>query len=647
MKQRKGYQQMTIPHILLVEDEESHAELVERAFEPYEDQMTLTAVSTLKAAREFMATQQPNMVIVDFLLPDGRGTELLPDNNEKINFPMIIMTSHGDEQVAVEAMKAGAFDYVVKSPMVLLDMPRFAERVFREWGHIQERKQAEAMATWFGRILDGTLNEIFAFDAKTYHFIEVNRSGRENLGYSMAELETITFFDICALEQRRFEDLVAPLLDKSRENINLTSTCFRKDKTQYPIEINIQLSELKGTAVFVAVVLDITERVKREEQMRQQDRLAAVGQLASGIAHDFNNIMAVIILYTQIIQRTPSLPDKAINRLQTVVDQANRATDLIEQILDFSRSSVLERKNIELTPFIKEIIRLMRRTLPENILISFEEPKDICIIHADATRIQQMMMNLMFNARDAMPDGGKLSVKLQAHELKPQSPLLFEDMKPGQWVYLTISDNGTGIPADILSRVFEPFFTTKQPGRGTGLGLAQVYGIVKQHDGYIRVESEVAVQTTFSICFPAITEQKKGPTPLNLTNQLPQGHGETILLVEDDRVTREAITSSLELLNYHVLVSQNGNQAVSIYTTEKENIKLIITDMVMPEMGGVAMVEALTTNGLDIPVIILTGHPLNNDLNRLDAYGFPISWIQKPISLPMLAQSVAKALHPS
>ena len=639
---------MNLPHILLVEDEESHAELVERAFESYEDQMILTAVSTLKAAREFIDATPPDMVIVDFLLPDGRGTELLPNTEEKINFPMVIMTSHGDEQVAVEAMKAGAFDYVVKSPMVLLDMPRFAERVFREWGHVQERKRAEAMASWFGRILDDTVNEIFAFDAQSYQFIQANRSGRDNLGYTMEELAALTCFDVCvSFTQETFQELAIPLIENQRENLNFTDFFLRKDGTQYPVEINLQLSELDGTAVFVAVVLDTTERTKREEQMRQQDRLAAVGQLASGIAHDFNNIMAVIILYTQIVQRTPALTEKAQSRLQTVVDQANRATDLIEQILDFSRSSVLERTNIELAPFLKEIIRFMNRTLPESIQISFTPPESPCIINADATRLQQMMMNLMFNARDAMPDGGALNVQLQVQSIEENSSNLFGDMKSGSWGYLSISDNGSGIPPELQSHIFEPFFTTKQPGQGTGLGLAQVYGIVKQHNGHIRVKSDVGQGTTFHIYFPTVSKSQKREEPITTTGQLNQGNGETILVVEDDNATREALNSSLILLNYNVLVSNNGKEALSIYAQEKGNINLIITDMVMPEMGGIMLVEALQEIGLSAPVIILTGHPLNNDLNKLKSDGISVQWIQKPITLPKLAETVTNMMSSS
>ncbi len=637
---------MKKPNVLLVEDEESHAELVERAFESYEDQMTLQVVSTLKAAHEEIQNNTPDMVIVDFMLPDGRGTELLPESKKDIKFPIVIMTSHGDEQVAVEAMKAGAFDYVVKSPMVLLDMPRFAERVFREWDHIQNRKRAEAMASWFGHVLDGTLNEIFAFDAQSYRFIQVNRSGRENSGYTMEELADLTFFDIFRdISQADFAELTAPLRNGSKENAPLTLTCKRKDGTMYPVEMFVQLSELDETAVFVAVVLDITDRIKREEQMRQQDRLAAVGQLASGIAHDFNNIMAVIILYTQIVQRAPDLPEQAFSRLQTVVDQANRATELIEQILDFSRSSVLERKNIELVPFLKELIRLMNRTLPENILISFNSPQEKCVINADTTRIQQMLMNLMVNARDAMPGGGTLQVELKNLHLEQEDiPSIFAEMEPGDWTFLAITDSGPGIPAETLPFIFEPFFTTKQPGRGTGLGLAQVYGIVKQHGGHIHVQSNVGEGTAFHIYFPTVTTEEKSLAAQQGSGDLLTGSGETILVVEDDRATREALTSSLEMLNYQVLVSANGTQALSIYATEKENIKLVLTDLVMPEMGGISFVETLKQKETPVPVIILTGHPLNNDLQNLATDEWPIHCIQKPISLPKLAQSVADAL---
>jgi PAS domain S-box-containing protein len=394
---------------------------------------------------------------------------------------------------------------------------------------------------------------------------------------------------------------------------------------------------------WVLVLHDVTHERNIQQRIQQQDRLAAVGQLAAGIAHDFNNIMGVIILYAELILRKEALSPLAQERLYTIEKQAQRATELIQQILDFSRQSVLERQLLDLLPFMKELVKLFDRTLPEHIQIELNHIGEEFIIHADLSRIQQVMMNLAVNARDAMPDGGRLRISLAQLQTEQPGPLPIRDMPPGQWIQIQITDSGTGIPAEVLPKIFEPFFTTKGVGRGTGLGLAQVYGIVQQHKGHIDVQTKLGEGTTFLLYFPAIVEPSgKGAAMLNEVS-LQQGQGQTVLIVEDDPATRKALESSLSFLNYKIVEATNGREALAILETEAEPIALVLSDVVMPEMGGIALLHAMRKRRLTTPVVLLTGHPLSEDMENLREFGLA-GWLPKPPNLVNLGHMITQVL---
>jgi PAS domain S-box-containing protein len=387
------------------------------------------------------------------------------------------------------------------------------------------------------------------------------------------------------------------------------------------------------TGGWVLILRDVTKEREIQEQVRQQERLVAVGQLAAGIAHDFNNIMAVVVLYAQLMAQTPDLPHKFYERLGTIQSQAQQATNLIQQILDFSRRAVLERKPMDLRPFLKEVAGLLKRTLPENIKVALSYSDEEYTIHADSTRMQQMIMNLAVNARDAMPDGGTFSLALG---------------RAGDAIRLAVADTGTGISPEALSHVFEPFFTTKAPGQGTGLGLAQVYGIVKQHDGEIQVKSQMGMGTTFIITFPSYSTALR-PLPEE-PHSLTAGSGELILVVEDNMATQEALTASLEMLGYHVLTAGNGQEALSVIREhgvragqDHGGIALVLSDVVMPDMGGIALFHALRKEAVPVKFVLLTGHPLKEELETLRAQGLA-GWLSKPPNLDALADMVARAL---
>jgi len=407
--------------------------------------------------------------------------------------------------------------------------------------------------------------------------------------------------------------------------------------------------------IWVLVISDVTREREIQRYSQQQERLATVGQLAAGISHDFNNIMATIVLYAHMLLRKEDLLPPDRERLVTINQQALHATSLIQQILDFSRRSVLERQPLDLSPLLKEQVKLLERTLPESIQIDLSYGLDKYTVNADPTRVQQVMMNLALNARDAMPEGGNLHFGLERIQVKPGESPPLPGMAEGEWVQVTVSDTGTGVPPDVLPHIFDPFFTTKALGEGSGLGLAQVHGIVKLHGGEVDVQSQVGQGTTFTIYLPALPVHAPEAVALELP-ALVKGQGETILVVEDNTATREALVDSLELLNYRVLEAANGREALAIFeqqtsevsedfrSLEKGRIALVLSDVVMPEMGGQALFHALRQRDPTVKVVLLTGHPLEKELENLQAQGLS-GWLLKPPSLEQLAQMVARALN--
>ena len=394
---------------------------------------------------------------------------------------------------------------------------------------------------------------------------------------------------------------------------------------------------------WVLVVRDMTQQYEAERYTQQQERLAAVGQLAAGIAHDFNNILAVITLYAELSARIPDLPARVYERLKTMHQQAKRAGDLVQQILDFSRRAVLERGPLDMVVFLKEQVKLLERTLPENIKVELTYGREEYVVNGDPTRLQQAMINLASNARDAMPEAGCLRIDLERIQIKDakQSPL--SNIPVGDWVTVSVSDTGAGIAPDALPHIFEPFFTTKAAGEGTGLGLAQVYGIVKQHEGIVDVKTEEGVGTTFTLYLPTLTAPWPEPSLVGI-GRPPEGHGETILVVEDNAATRGAVVDSLETLGYKILEATNGQQALAAFEQHAGEIALVLSDVVMPEMSGQALFQALRQQDADVKVVLMTGHPMERQLESLRAEGLT-GWLPKPPSIEDLASVIAQALN--
>ncbi len=400
-----------------------------------------------------------------------------------------------------------------------------------------------------------------------------------------------------------------------------------------------ELSEDIARKGMVLVISEVTRERQAQQRAEQQERLAAVGQLAAGIAHDFNNLLMGIMGFAELLS-DDDVPEAAREDALRIVNMGERASQLVKQILDFSRTSEVERKPANLVPFLKESVKLLKRTLPENIKISADLGAVPHFVEVSLTQMQQVLTNLAVNASHAMKSGGELTLALLAVSSDSASPPAIPDLQQGRWLALSLADTGSGIPSEVQSKIFEPFFTTKPRGEGTGLGLSQVFGIVKQHGGFIELDSVVGTGTTFTVYLPEID-----PTSEERADgiaETPLGGGETVLLVEDEETVREVVSRTLDHLGYQVIVACDGSEGLAVYREQKSRIQLILTDVVMPDLGGPEMVKIIRDEGSNTPVIFMSGYPLNMSPSQIRSLS-PF-WIQKPLNSSSLSPVVREAL---
>lgn len=356
----------------------------------------------------------------------------------------------------------------------------------------------------------------------------------------------------------------------------------------------------------VAVVVDVTEQHALQEQLRQSQKLESIGVLAGGIAHDFNNLLTAILGNTQLALRKLSPDDPLQNRLIEIEKAGNRAAALTRQLLAFSRRQRLERKTLNLNDTINDIMKMLKRIIGEDVEVSVRQAGSLSPVFADPTQIEQIVVNLAVNARDAMPGGGRLTIETRNVTLDAEYRREHPYAKSGKYVEIVVSDSGTGMDAETRERIFEPFFTTKEAGKGTGLGLSMVFGIVKQHGGMIEVESETGQGTTFRIYLPVDENAVKEEAPEVLSPI--RGGSETILIAEDEEALRGLARSILEDSGYTVLVAKDGAEALEIYKADRERISLVLLDIVMPRMGGREAYERITQLDGAVPVLFMTGY---------------------------------------
>jgi len=386
---------------------------------------------------------------------------------------------------------------------------------------------------------------------------------------------------------------------------------------------------------------DRRKRKQMEQQVQQLQKFEAIGKLAGGIAHDFNNVIGAILGWAELGYQEAEPGTASRGRFQKIRDQANWAGRLTSQLLAFARRQVLQPRKTDLNSLVVEGMSLLRRVIGEQIEVRVVAGSDLRVAMVDPAQIEQVLMNLCLNARDAMPQGGRLIIETENVEIDREYYRQHVYGREGSFILLSVSDTGVGMDAATAERIFEPFFTTKEMGKGTGLGLATVYGVVKQHDGFIHLYSEPGKGTTFRIYLPA-SKGSAEPREQKRDEQIPRGT-ETILLAEDNEGLQEAAKEMLERLGYRVIVASNGTDAVQLFTSDPGRFDLLILDVVMPKVSGPAAFSQMAAVRRDLRVVFSTGYTAEAaSLNSLTAQGAEV--LQKPYSLKNLGQTVRASL---
>jgi PAS domain S-box-containing protein len=386
---------------------------------------------------------------------------------------------------------------------------------------------------------------------------------------------------------------------------------------------------------------DITEKKKLEAQFLRAQRMESIGTLAGGIAHDLNNILSPIMLAVQMLQ-LKTADEASLKMLEILQTNAERGSEMIKQILSFARGVSGQRVSVQLKHLIKEIAKILKETLPRSIEIQFRIPDELWLINGDATQLHQVLMNLCINARDAMPDGGTLSLVAENCVVDETYAEMTADARPGRYVRIKVTDNGTGIKPENLARIFDPFFTTKEIGHGTGLGLSTVLGIVKGHQGFINVYSETGKGSEFRIYLPAQESAQFQMTALPPA-ELPRGNGELILVVDDEPSIRQIARTTLEAFNYKVLTASDGAEAIALFAQQHTDIKAVLTDLMMPLMDGLALIRALRKLSPDIRIIASSGLASSGKTAEVSREGAQ-AFLPKPYTASVLLQTLARVL---
>ncbi|GAB4420164.1 MAG: hypothetical protein OHK0032_15940 [Thermodesulfovibrionales bacterium] len=512
---------------------------------------------------------------------------------------------------------------------------------------ITDRKKAESALKEseerFRLLTESTLTGVYLIQDNLFRY--VNPALASIFGYRVEDLiDKLGPMDLVAPEDRA---LVAGNIRRRIEgevrDIRYSFKGLRKDGAIIDVEVHGAKGDYNGRPAVIGTLLDITERNKLEEQFRQAQKMEAIGLLAGGIAHDFNNILNAIIGFGSLIEMNMKKDDPSKSHIREILNSGERAAHLTRSLLAFSRKQIIEPKPQNLNEIIRGVEKFLKRIIGEDIeLKTVLLDKDL-IVFVDRGQIEQVLMNLATNARDAMPDGGELIIETEIIQMDEEYIKRHGYGKLGTYALLSVTDTGIGMDEKTRERIFEPFFTTKELGRGTGLGLAMVYGIVKQHDGFINVYSEPQKGTIFKIFLSLLESEVEDIGSATPPAAYPEGGVETVLVAEDDQTVRKLTRDILERFGYKVIASEDGEDAIKKFKDNKEDIQLLLLDVIMPKKNGKEVYEEIKKLNPDIKTIFLSGYTANL-IHKKGILEEGLDFILKPVSPKELLRKVREIL---
>ncbi len=641
------------PGLLVVEDEHPIAEVLARAFSA--DGYQVDIAPTVAGAIQAFTTNDYRLAVIDYHLPDGAGDSLLEMfHNHNPDCALIMMTGDANPALAREWMKRGAASYVSKpfetAYLVELCMRARRERsLLRMPALIENRTKALQESELRYRYLFEFSRDGIVITDFNGRIIDANKAFCRMVNYSSKELQQLSSIDLLTPENlrqwERKEIWENQVLREGSSKI-YERPFIRKGGHTFPAEIQAYavLAGDRSIKFYGTVVRDITQRKLLEEHVRQAQKMDSIGRLAGGIAHDFNNIIGVVLGHAQLGLCEVDANHPAAESLQEIEGAANRASQITRQLLTFASREPISPQSLDVNDSIVRMLSMLRRLIGENIQLEWVRNPELWMINMDPSQLDQILINLCVNARDAMDASGRIVMQAENRRENDSLCSRYMDARPGDYVRIAFTDNGSGMTQETLERLFEPFYSTKKKaGKGTGLGLATVYGIVRQNGGFIDVESTMGEGSTFYIFLPRHDAAPKTSESKNAETSLASS-GHTILLVEDDAAFLNLLNKTLGIMGYTVLTANSAAKALEIADTRIDDVDLVLTDVVMPGINGVELAKRLVNMKPGLRVVYMSGYASA----EIGACGLEIEesshFIQKPFSRHDLYTALAKAL---
>ena len=634
--------------VLLVEDNPRDAKLVIAVLKRSGYCLTIDTVTSLASFQEQLERSDREVILADYNLRDWTALEALQAlKNSGRDIPFIVVTGTLGDEAAVEVIQRGASDYVLKDRLARL--PTAIQRALEEKTLREERKESEKAL----RASEAAFRGLF--ESAPDAIVLVNEDGRITLvnahaesifGYAREELigKPVEMLLPERFRERHIGHRTAFQANPTirRMGVGIELFALRKDGVEIPVEVTLSPLRTNEHTEILSIIRDVSERKQLELQLSQSQKMEAIGTLAGGVAHDFNNHLGVIIGYSELLlDRLP--PCDPLRKSATMIREAGqRSASLTRQLLAFSRRQIFEPKVLDLNVVVSDIDSMLRPLIGEDVeLVTLLDPS-LGKLRADPAQVDQIIMNLAVNARDAMPHGGRLILQTSNADLDEAYASKHATVKPGHYVMLAVSDNGTGMDKQTQEQIFEPFFTTKEKGQGTGLGLSMVYGIVKQSGGYIWVYSELGQGTTFKIYLPRMDEDVADASAEPVLRPASTGQ-EIVLVVEDEGMLRELFCEFLRESGYTVLAAGTGEEAVEISSRHQGPIHLLLTDAVMPGIRGRELAHSLEQRRPDMKVLFVSGYT-DDSVLRSGLVEPGTAFLQKPFSRGALTRKVRAVL---